>query len=145
MKKLIFASILGLASFGFVACSSDDDSSTPINTDPMVGDWKAVELSYSIPNGPSHTFPFSAITAGCDVDEIELRANNSADVEVENKVNEVCAEVHHVGTWNNEVISVEGLNDKQVVSVDANQLVLKYWMTYSTYGDLEVTVKYIRD
>jgi hypothetical protein len=144
MKKLLFASILGLSSLGFVACSSDDDS-TPVNADPMVGEWKAVELSYTIPNGPTHTFPFSAITNGCDVDDIELRANNSADVEVENKVNDVCTEQHYTGTWNNEVVNVEGLNPKQVVSVDANQLVLKYWMTYGTYGDIEVTVKYNRD
>lgn len=144
MKKFFVASIVGLSSLGFIACSSDDDS-TPTNNDPMVASWKAAELSYTIPNGPSHTFPFSAITQGCDVDEIELRANNSAEVEVENKVNDVCTEQHYVGTWTNEVITLDGINPKQVVSVEANKLVLKYWMTYGSYGDIEVTVSYTRD
>ena len=144
MKKLMIASILGLSSLGLVACSSDDDSTPNGNNNPMVGEWKAQTLSYTIPNGPTHEFPFTAITDGCDVDDIELRANNSAELEVESKVNEVCTEAHYQGSWTEEVVTFADQNPKHVVSVSGNELVLKYEMTYGSYGDIEVTVKYAK-
>lgn len=144
MKKFALALGLLVSSFGFIACSSDDDA-TPVDNNPMVGDWKAVDLSYTMPNGETHTFPFASITGGCDVDEIELRANNSAELEIENKVEDVCTEQHISGTWNDEVITFDGVNPKYVVSVDATTLVLKYEMTYGNFGTIEVTVSYARD
>lgn len=148
-KKVLFASAVVVAGLGFTACSSDDDNNPVIDANLRVGEWKAVELSYSftIPGGEpqTHTFPFSTITNGCDVDELELRANNSVDLETESKVGEVCTEAHIAGTWTDTAITVQGEETpREVVSVTASELVLKYMMEYGNYGTTEVTVKYTR-
>lgn len=146
MKKLFFASALILTGLGITACSSDDDSSGgSVVTNPMIGEWEAVELSYIMPGSDtSHTFPFTAITAGCDVDEIVLTSNFASKLDVETKEEGVCIEKTYVGSWDNEKITFDGMNTKYVVSSSETELVLRYEMTYSTYGDLEVTVKYTK-
>lgn len=144
MKKFFVASIVGLSSLGFIACSSDDDS-TPTNNDPMVGSWKATDLTYTVPVIGTHTVPFSATTDGCDVDELELKANNTIDLERESKVNEVCTETHTGGSWNATTVTVEGETEpREVVSATPNAIELKYEMTFGTYGTTYVTVKYVR-
>lgn len=148
-RKILFASACVIAGLGFTACSSDDDNNPTLETNLLVGDWKATELSYTftIPGGEpqTHTFPFSQITDGCDVDELELRANNSADLETENKVDEVCVESHTAGTWNDTSVTIEGEEAaREVISVDATKLVLKYMMNYGNYGSTAVTVSYSR-
>lgn len=148
MKKIFFVCALAVAGFGLTACSSDDDSNNgTVNTSPMVGEWKAVELSYTMnPNDPNstHTFPFVVVSQGCDVDELDLKPNYSAELEVENKVDDVCTEKKYFGSWDEEKITLDGINNKDVVSVSQNELVLKYVMDYGNYGTIEVTVKYVR-
>ncbi len=142
MKKIIFASIL--AGMVFTSCSSDDDSGNG-NNSPMVGDWKAVDITYTIPGMGDHTVPFNAITQGCDVDELDLNANNSANLETEAKNGEVCVETNTAGTWNDTTVSINGETEpRQVISVSNTELVLKYEMEYQPYGTTLVSVKYVK-
>lgn len=140
MRKIFVLTALSAISFGFTACSSDDDNPSQ---NPMVGDWKAQTVSYVRPDtGETMTHDFALITNGCDVDELELRQNNVADLERENKVESVCVENHTAGTWNETSVSIEGEEaSREVVSVTSTELLLKYTMTYQ-FGTTEVTVKY---
>ncbi len=142
MKKIFLASALFIGGLAFFSCSSDDDSGTGSNN-PMVGEWTAVNITYEIPGMGTHTVPFSAITDGCDVDELELKADNSADLETEAKVDGVCVESHSAGTWNDNSVTITGEeNPRSVVSVSNSELQLKYVMTYEGYGTTEVVVSY---
>lgn len=145
MKKFFVTAAVVVAGFGFTACSSDDDNSQADNN-LRVGDWKAVELSYIRPDtGETHTLPFSMITGGCDVDDLELRQNNTVDLETESKVDEVCVEAHIAGSWNDTSVTVEGEETaREIISVTSTELVLKYTMTYGGFGTTEVTVRYIK-
>lgn len=140
-KKVLFASAIVVAGLGFTACSSDDDNT--VETNAMVGEWKAQTVSYVRPDtGQTMTHDFSMITGGCDVDELELRSNNVADLEIESKVAENCVESHIAGTWNDTSVTIAGEEAaREVVSVSATELVLKYEMTWG-YGTTEVTVNY---
>jgi len=141
MKKIFIALALIAAGSGFTSCSSDDDQGSA-----MLGDWKAVEFTYQIPDSDeTHTFPFNMITNGCDVDELDLEANNTADLETEAKVNETCVESHTTGTWNETSVTINGEeNPREVISVTNTELKLKYVMTYENFGTTEVTVKYTK-
>lgn len=142
MRKVFVLATLAVASLGFTACNSDDDNTT---TNPMIGEWKAQTLSYVRPdNGQTMTHDFSLITGGCDVDELELRQNNTADLEREGKIDEVCVESHTAGTWNENSVTIEGETaPREVISVSATELVLKYNMTWQ-FGNTDVTVKYTK-
>lgn len=143
MKNIFVAAALTVAALGFTACSSDDDNN--VAQSPMVGEWKAQTVSYVRPDtGEIMTHDFSMITNGCDVDELELRANNVADLEIESKVNDVCVEAHKPGTWSDAKVTIEGEElSREVISITATELVLKYNMTWG-YGTTDVTVKYVR-
>lgn len=142
MKKIFLVPVLIMGGLGIFSCNSDDDSGSD-NNSPMVGEWKAVDLTYEIPGMGSHTVLFSQITNGCDVDELELRADNSVDLETESNVDGVCEESHTAGTWNETSVTISGEeNPREVVSVTNTELQLKYVMTYANYGTTEVTVRY---
>ena len=142
MKNIFVGAALAVAALGFTACSSDDDNNVE---SPMVGDWKAETLSYVRPDtGETMTHPFSheLISEGCDVDELELKANNIADLEIESKVDEACVESHIAGTWTDTIITILGeTTPREVISVSSTELVLKYNMTIG-FGTTDVTVKY---
>lgn len=150
-KKVLFASAVVVAGLGFTACSSDDDNPT-VEANPLVGEWKAETISYDFVNPQTgetmtNTHPFShpMISEGCDVDELELRANNVADLEIESKVDNACVESHIAGTWNDTSVTIEGETPaREVVSVTATELKLKYMMTFPAFGTTEVTVTYLR-
>lgn len=141
-KKVLFASAVVVAGLGFTACSSDDDNPT-VEANPLVGEWKAQTVSYVRPDtNETMTHDFSMITGGCDVDDLELRADKVADLERES--GEGCPETHTPGTWNDEEISIEGEEkSREIISVSATELVLKYNMTWG-YGTTDVTVKYAK-
>lgn len=142
MRKIVFASFL--AGMVITSCNSDDDSGNG-NNNPMVGDWKATEITYTIPGMGDHTVAFSSITQGCDVDELELKANNTVELETEAKVDGLCVEFTITGTWNEDTVTVNGETEpRQVESVNNSELVLKYEMTYPQYGTTMVSVKYVK-
>lgn len=142
MKKILLASFL--VGMVFTSCSSDDDSGSS-NNNPRVGDWKATEITYTIPGMGDHTVAFSSITQGCDVDELFLKANNTVELETEAKTNEVCVESIITGTWNDTTVSINGESEpRQVISVTNTELVLRYEMTYPQYGTTMVSVKYVK-
>ncbi len=142
MKKIVFASFL--AGMLITSCSSDDDSGNG-NNNPMVGDWKATEITYTIPGMGDHTVAFSSITQGCDVDELGLKANNTVELETEAKINEVCVESTTTGTWNDTTVNINGETEtRQVISVSNTELVLRYEMTYPQYGTTMISVKYVK-
>lgn len=148
MKNIFVGAVLAVAAMGLTACSSDDDNN--VSQDPMVGDWKAYELSYSFVNPATgelmtNTHPFSheMISEGCDVDELDLKANNIADLEIESKIDGTCVESHIAGTWNATTITILGeTSAREVISVSATELVLKYPMTFTQFGTTDVTVKF---
>lgn len=142
-KKVLLTSAVLVAGLGFTACSSDDDNNTTPN--PLLGDWKAQTVSYVRPDtGETMTHDFAMITNGCDVDELELKADNIADLETESKIDGVCVEAHAPGTWNENSVTILGETaPRQIVSVSGTELLLKYMMTYQ-FGTTEVTVKYSR-
>lgn len=139
MKNIFVTATLVVIAFGFTACSSDDDNN--VAQSPMVGEWKAQTVSYVRPDtGETMTHDFSMITNGCDVDDLELRADNVADLERES--GEGCLESHTAGTWNETSVTIVGEElAREVISVTATELTLKYNMTWG-YGTTDVTVKY---
>lgn len=144
MKKIFVAAAIIVAAFGFTSCNEDDDN--PVNDSLMVGDWKALEFTYQVPGSDeTHTFSFSMITDGCDVDELDLSADNTADLEMETKENEECVEVHTPGTWDETSVMINGEETpREVASVTVTELKLKYAMSYQNFGTVEITVTYTR-
>lgn len=141
MKKIILASALMVAGLSFVACDSDDNTGSQ---NPMVGTWEATELSYFRPDlGEDSSHPFSAIKGDCNVDILTINEDNSAILDVEEGDN--CEEDLLNGEWNDETVTIAGEEaPRSVISIEGNELKLKYKANYSNFPPADITVTYIR-
>ena len=140
MKKILLAAFLGTAVL-LTSCNSDDNTIvTPIKSD-LEGTWEAKTFKYTMPDGQEHEFEFSRIKQGCAVDILTLTADKKAVLKEENKVNEACEPSTTNGTYTAAQITF-GENVREVISVNASDLVLKYEMMYGGFGTADVVVTY---
>lgn len=161
MKRLFIVAAFLMSGAAFVSCSSDDSTVSvevpvtpptsdtvtpepepepePEPTSNMVGVWKAETLSYSftIPGQPeqTHEFPFdhASLKQGCGTDYLTVLQGTTVSLKQNNKNTAgACEDVTLGGTWTESSITISGESEpREVISVNANQLVLKYSMTYS--------------
>ena len=157
MKRLFIISVFLMSGAAIISCSNDDSTInvevpvTPPTTDTvtpepepqpiskMVGVWKAETLSYSftIPGQPeqTHEFPFdhASLKQGCGTDYLTILQGTTVSLKQNNKNTAgACEDVTLGGTWTESSITINGESaPREVISVNANQLVLKYSMTYS--------------
>ncbi|WP_277633060.1 hypothetical protein [Avrilella dinanensis] len=143
MRKIVLASALVMAGLGFVACDSDDNSG---DQNQMIGTWEATDLSYTMPDGNSHTWPFDhpSIKQGCATDYLTLSGNNNASLKENNKEGDDCVDVTITGTWNDETVTINGEEEpRRVIDVTETTLTLEY--PYSFMGfETDITVTYTR-
>lgn len=146
MKKLVLASAIVLGSLGFVACDSDDNSGeqTP---NILEGTWEADELSYTMPDGQSHTWAFDheSIKQGCATDYLTILANNSASL-TENNMDDTgnCVDVVIDGTWTEDTVTIEGETEpRTIIEVTETTLTLEYPFSFGQF-ETDVTVTYNR-
>lgn len=157
MKRLFIISAFLMSGAAIISCSSDDSTvsvevpvtpptSDTVTPEPepqpiskMVGVWRAETLSYSftIPGQPeqTHEFPFdhASLKQGCGTDYLTVLQGTTVSLKQNNKNTAgACEDVLLGGTWTETSITISGESaPREVVSVNANQLVLKYSMTYS--------------
>jgi hypothetical protein len=126
----------------FTACSKDDDNKSEV-VNPLVGEWKAELLSYTM-GGHTGTHPFNHeyFKQGCGTDYITLTNAKTVKLKENNKVEQECVDQESTGTWTDEKINVKGA-DRQIVSVDDTKLVLIYDLFFNG-ATLPVTVEYSR-
>lgn len=144
MRKIVLASALVMAGLGFVACDSDDNSG---DQNQMVGTWEATDLSYTMPDGNSHTWPFDhpSIKQGCATDYLTLSGNNNASLTENNKNDaDECIDSVIDGVWNDETVTINGEEEpRRVIDVNETTLTLEY--PYSFMGfETDITVTYTR-
>ena len=143
MRKIVLASALVMAGLGFVACDSDDNSG---DQNQMIGTWEATDLSYTMPDGNSHTWPFDhpSIKQGCATDYLTLSGNNNASLKENNKEGDDCVDVTITGTWNDETVTINGEEEpRRVIDVTETTLTLEYPFTFGQFST-DVTVTYTR-
>lgn len=141
MKKLLFASAILVAGLGFTSCSSDDDVAHFENE--LVGTWKAEMLKYDAGvHSGEYPFDHEVFKQGCATDYLTLNADHVASLKENNKLDEACVDVITEGNWNNEKITINGV-DRTVDFVNETELILTYPLTFMGQT-LDVEVSYSR-
>src|SRR5690606_36755005 len=143
MRKIVLASALVMAGLGFVACDSDDNSG---DQNQMIGTWEATELSYTMPDGNSHTWQFDhpSIKKGCATDYLTLSRNNNASLKENNKEGDDCVDVTFTGTWNDETVTINCEEEpRRVIEVAETTLTLEYPFSFMGF-ESDITVTYTR-
>ena len=140
MKKIFFIAALAVVGLGATACSSDDDAAA---VNPLVGTWKAETLTYTF-GGQTNTHPYDhpMFKEGCATDYLTLNENQSASLKENNKNTEdVCVDETANGVWTEDVITLEGMDVRNIESVTNSNLVLVYPLTFMGQT-LDITVSY---
>lgn len=126
------------------SCNSDDNNPVLPTKSKLEGTWEAQKVLYTIPTtNTEHSLDFATIKRGCAVDVLTLTADKKAVLKEENKVNQACDPSTTNGSYTTTNV-VLGSSDREVVSVNDQELVLRYFMNFENYGATNVKVTYIR-
>lgn len=143
MKKVLLSALFACAAIVSSCNSTDNDPILPTKS-KLEGTWQAQTILYTNPiTNQEHGVDFATIKRGCAVDIITLTSDKKATLKEENKVDQACEPTTTNGTFTDANVVLGG-STREVVSVNDQELTLKYIMSFENYGTTDVKVTYIR-